>query len=381
MPKKIENKRDFMTPIACFISPHGFGHAARAAALMDALARTDLRPVFEIFTTVPDWFFHDSLSAPFHCHRLKTDVGFVQTSPLHEDLEATLAALDRFLPFSDGLISDLAGRLASSECRLVVCDIAPIGIAAAQKAGIPSVLVENFTWDWLYAAYPHLNGRFQGHIDYLGHMFKKADVHIQTEPVCRKSTTDLHAPPISRQLRNHRAHVRKAMSIPDEAPMVILTMGGIEERYGFLERLKSRPDIRFVIPGGAENKRGENNLILLPQRSEYYHPDLINACDALVGKAGYSTIAEAYQAGVPYGYVPRPGFPEMPGLVDFIESRMPSLAISPEGFESGDWIGRIDELLALDRMAGARPNGADMAARFIVDGILNHPDSRLPNPA
>lgn len=360
-----------MSPIAFFISPHGFGHAARAAALMETLAEGDPAIAFDIFTTVPEWFFTDSLSARFRYHPLKTDVGFVQTSPLHEDLDATLSALDGFLPFDPGMTSDLADTITNLGCRLVICDIAPLGIAVAKKAAIPSVLVENFTWDWLYAGYPLLNGRFQRHIDYLGKKFASADVHIQTDPICRKTGADLSVPPMSRKLRESRGDVRKALSIGDDRKMVVVTMGGIQERYGFLERLKTRPDLHFVIPGGAVEKRIEDNLLLLPQRSGVYHPDLINACDALVGKVGYSTIAEAFQAGVPFGYVPRPGFPEMPGLVAFIEDRMPSMAIAPEDFEAGAWVSRIDDLLSIGRVTEARPNGVDAVARYLLDTVLD----------
>jgi hypothetical protein len=359
-----------MTAIACFISPHGFGHAARAAALMEAMAMAEPTLRFEIFTTVPDWFFQDSLSAPFRYHPLKTDVGFVQTSPLHEDLDATLAALDRFLPFDDDLTSDLARFLSGLGCRSVVCDIAPLGIAVAAKAQIPSVLVENFTWDRLYAGYPQWNGGFQRHIDYLERMFGRADLHIQAEPICRRTASDLAVPPMSRKVRTSGAAVRRSLLIEDDAPMVVLTMGGIEERYRFLEQLRERSDVRFIIPGGAPETIREGNLLLLPQRSWIYHPDLINACDALVGKAGYSTIAEAHQAGVPFGYIPRPGFPEMPGLIGFIRRRMPAMAISPETYDSGAWIHRIDTLLSMAKNEECRPNGVDQAGAFILERVL-----------
>ncbi len=359
-----------MTAIACFVSPHGFGHAARAAALLEAMALAAPALRFEIFTTVPDWFFQDSLSAPFRYHPLKTDVGFVQTSPLHEDLDATLAALDRFLPFDDDLTSELARCLSALDCRAVVCDIAPLGIAVAARAKIPSVLVENFTWDRLYAGYSRWNGRFQRHIDYLERIFGRADLHIQTDPICGRGPSDLTVPPMSRKVRSSRAAVRRSLSLEDGSPVVVLTMGGIEERYSFLEQLRARPDVRFIIPGGAPETIREGNLLLLPQRSWIYHPDLINACDGLVGKAGYSTIAEAHQAGVPFGYIPRPGFPEMPGLIDFIRRRMPAMAISPEAYGSGAWIQRIDALLSMKKLEASRPNGADQAAHFILERVL-----------
>ena len=47
--------------IACFISHHGYGHAARAAGIMEALSGLDPLIRFELFTMVPRWFFADSL--------------------------------------------------------------------------------------------------------------------------------------------------------------------------------------------------------------------------------------------------------------------------------------------------------------------------------
>jgi hypothetical protein len=47
--------------IAFFISPHGYGHAARAAGIMEALSGLDPLIRFELFTMVPRWFFADSL--------------------------------------------------------------------------------------------------------------------------------------------------------------------------------------------------------------------------------------------------------------------------------------------------------------------------------
>ena len=131
--------------VAYFVSPHGFGHAARAASVMEAIYEIETSIRFEIFTSVPSWFFQDSLSVPFAYHSLLTDVGMVQDSPLREDLGKTIQHLDDFLPFEPSLIGNLARQLKELKCKLIICDIAPMGILAAQGAGIPSVLVENFS--------------------------------------------------------------------------------------------------------------------------------------------------------------------------------------------------------------------------------------------
>ena len=61
--------------LAYFVSPHGFGHAARACAVMQAVRTAWPDVVFEVFTLVPEWFFAESLGSGFRHHLLRTDVG------------------------------------------------------------------------------------------------------------------------------------------------------------------------------------------------------------------------------------------------------------------------------------------------------------------
>ncbi|MBC2715495.1 MAG: hypothetical protein HF978_09310 [Desulfobacteraceae bacterium] len=51
--------------IAYFVTFHGFGHAARASAVMNAIYARWPFVHFEIFTQTPEWFFKDSLLMSF----------------------------------------------------------------------------------------------------------------------------------------------------------------------------------------------------------------------------------------------------------------------------------------------------------------------------
>ncbi|PIP38858.1 MAG: hypothetical protein COX19_10355 [Desulfobacterales bacterium CG23_combo_of_CG06-09_8_20_14_all_51_8] len=93
--------------IAFFVTPHGFGHAARAAAVMNAIFARWPFARFEIFTLSPEWFFRNSLQAPFAWHPVQTDVGLAQTSALRFDLEQTIEALEKFLPCLNPMFSDI----------------------------------------------------------------------------------------------------------------------------------------------------------------------------------------------------------------------------------------------------------------------------------
>jgi hypothetical protein len=341
---------------------------------MTALAGLEPGIRFEIFTQVPARFFEDSLPpCTFEIHPQWTDVGMVQKTALEEDLSATVRRLGEALPFDPSLLHRVAGQLNELACRLVVCDIAPLGIAAARQAGIPSLLVENFTWDWIYRGYVDKDGRLAGFADYLAHLYESVDHHVQTEPVCRPRPAQLTAAPASRTPRTPRHVVRRRLGIPPSATAVLITMGGVPWQYTGLEWLGDRSSTYFIVPGATDTPAsgGERpaRLVALPRHSDFFHPDLVHASDAVIGKAGYSTIAEVYWAGVPFGYIVRHGFPESEVLVAYIRREMPGLPVEAAQFEDGSWLSQLPELLAMPSVTRVSPNGAAQIAGYIA-GLL-----------
>lgn len=332
---------------------------------MEALYAIDPRIEFEIFSDAPKWFFEKSLSPEFEYHSLLTDIGLVQTSPLKEDLAETINRLNKFIPFNKNLIRKTAHTVKEKGCKAVICDIAPMGIMVAEKAGIPSILIENFTWDWIYEGYRNKRHEFEKHITYFKNLFNFADYHILAEPFCDKSRFDLITPPISREPRTSGPEIRRKLQIPLNAKAVILTMGGITENYSFLKKLSALEDICFIIAGIGDRFEIDGNLFLLPHNSEFYHPDLINASDGVIGKVGYSTLAEVYRAGVPFGYVTRKGFRESPFLDSFIKENMKNIPIEEKNFYTGDWLSILPSLLSMPKIDNNAPSGAEVAAKFV----------------
>ena len=352
--------------IAYFVSPHGFGHAARATAVMTVLHDIDPEIHFDVFTRVPQWFFDDSICGQFAYHSLLTDIGLVQDSPLIEDLSKTVARLNEFLPFETNRIARLAARVRKLECELAICDIAPLGIAVGKAAGIPTVLVENFTWDWIYRGYTRDEPRLEQPAAYMQRLFASADYHIQTEPVCRYDNADLVTPPVSRAPRMSRAATREKLGIPRRAKTVLITMGGIPGRYEFLDLLEKQRNVYFVIPGAVTKYQARGNVRLLPNHSVFYHPDLVNAVDGVVGKLGYSTVAEVYRAGIPLVYVARSRFRESRAIAPFVRKEMRGLEISESELNDGRWLRHLPRVLDLPRLKLSRQDGASQAARFIT---------------
>jgi hypothetical protein len=273
------------------------------------------------------------------------------------------------LPFHGSLVDGLAGTIRRMNCRLVICDIAPLGIVTARRAGIPSILIENFTWDWIYNGYLKAAPGLQPHAEYLARIFRRADHHFQTRPLCRPIPGAVQIGPVSRRVKTSRAQVRERLGIEAEDKMVLVSMGGVPDRFDFLSRLPGQIEPFLVVPGADGRSSPHPKVLLLPTHSDFYHPDLMAAADALVAKAGYSTIAEAYQCGLPFGYIRRPRSPESQALETFILRHLPAKAIATGGYADGTWISALPDLLGMPGIVAQRENGAVQAAR-LIRGIL-----------
>ena len=151
--------------------------------------------------------------------------------------------------------------------------------------------------------------------------------------------------------------------------VALITMGGIPGHVPFIERLNSRSTVGFIIPGGSDHDERQGNIRLLPIRSDCFHPDLVRASDAVIGKVGYSTLAEAYYAGVPFGYIRRDHFRESDILVSFIKKEMQGMPIHE--YYSGEWVtSLLPQLLDLPKIRRRDGNGDRAVAEFICHKIL-----------
>ena len=364
--------------LAYFISSHGFGHASRSAAIMTAIHEQLPEIQFEIFSQIPGWFFTESITEPYIYHPVQTDVGVIQNDPLVEDLRTTLLRLDGFYPLNISWVSHLAEVINTLKCDIVVSDISPLGIAVARAAGKPSVLVENFTWDWIYEGYVDREPEFARYITYLDKIFSNVNYHIQTQPVCVKySSANMVVPPIARKPKENCETTRARLGIGIDTPLILITMGGIQAEFNFLPNLQKHKDLTFVIPGASKEISTDQNLILLPHHSEFYHPDLVNCCTAVVGKAGYSTIAEAYHMLKPFGYINRSQFREAPVLGRFIQNSMSGIEIPEKAFTDGNCRYYIDRLLSMQSQPPIDANGADSVASFVLDLIYHTTNVRV----
>lgn len=320
---------------------------------------------FELFSTAPRWFLDESVEGLYRYHPVETDVGLRQRSALVSDLDATVAALDDMLPFDDALLDDLAARVEATGCAAVLCDIAPLGIAVAERAGLRSLLLENFTWPWLYEPLFSRAPALQRHAEAVEAWFDQATLHLMARPWCRDDPrADGAVLPVSRPAHRSRDEARAFLGVAPEAKVVVLTMGGVPEPLPFLAELAKQRDTTFLVTG-ADRTAVEGNVHLFDNGTRIYMPDLVRASDAVVAKLGYSTVAEVWREGRPLACVTRADFRETGPLRDWALDALPGFEIPGTDFGDGAWIRRVPELLEMESLPAQPRGGADQVVDYL----------------
>jgi hypothetical protein len=352
--------------VAWFISPHGFGHAARSCAVIEGLQRRHRGIRIVVLSTVPAWFLERSVFAPVERVPVVADLGLVQRTPMEEDLEATAAELAR-MPWDGTAGADVLDRtLDSVGPDLVVADISPFGLAAASRMGVPSLLMENFTWDWIYRGYVGECPALDEAADRLQVLFEGATRRVQLTPFCESAAGASAVSPVARPARERREVTRRRLGVGEAERMVLVSMGGIPWVFENLERLERASNAVLVAPGSGPDLERRGNLVRLPHRSAFHHPDLVAAADAVVGKLGYSTVAEAWAAGRPMGWLIRDRFREGPVLEPWVRREVGGARLRIEDFATGAWVEDVADLV--QRSGGTvRVTGVAAVCEVVAD--------------
>ena len=369
-----------MPRIAAFVTPHGYGHAARISAILAEIGRRLPGLEVQVWSTVPRFFFAEALAEPFDWIEAPVDVGVVQRSPVEEDPDATLAALEAWQARTAADEPEWLERLARFAPDVVLCDIAPLGLELAARAGLPGILVESFTWQWIYAAYRSEVAGLGRFAERFEAATASARLRLRAEPLCETSAVvpgELRIPPVARRSTATPAAVRRRLGLDASERLVVVTLGGIPHRLEGSASWDLGADVVIAAVGATEEIRREGRTLLLPHRLPWAHRDLVGAADLVVGKLGYSTLAEAWASGVACLYVPRPGFRESAVLERWVRGRLPAAAISADELRSGAWTAAARELLARPRPAPGAADGALAAAAAIVPWL----DPRVVEPA
>jgi len=340
--------------IAFYISGHGFGHGARQIELIGALLAHQPELEAIVRTTLRPAMFDPVASDRVILQRLDTDSGLTQHDSLHIDEEDSARRAARFYETFDQRVAAEAALLEAAGANLVVGDIPPLAFAAAARAGVPSLAIANFTWDWIYGAYPAFD-RIAPDV--------RATIRTAYAQATRALRLPLHGgfdamaavtidiPFIARRSTRDRADTRRAVGATGERPAVLPSFGA----YG------------AALPID-ELRRSGRLTVLDPSHvpDGFRYQDLVAAADVVVSKPGYGIVSECVANGTALLYTSRGRFIEYDVFVEGMPRVLRCRYISQEDLLAGRWADAIDALLAQPAPPErARIDGADVAAQEI----------------
>ena len=369
-----------MSSVFFYISGHGFGHASREIAVVNALARLAPELRIVIRTSAARWLFERTILAPFTYLAGPTDTGVVQIDSLHPDERQTIeeaAVFHRALPRR---AAEEARLLREHDAELVISDAPALGCAAAADAGIASILLSNFTWDWIYQAYSEELASAPDLISQIQAAYRKAEAawRLPMHGGFETFDTIVDLPFVARHATYPSDVVRKQLGLPLDVPLVLSSFGGYGVQNFDAERLDCL-DTYGVVMTMADAARVEarpngSGLYVLDENAIYepgfHYEDLVAAVDVVATKPGYGIISECIANQTAILYTSRGRFAEYDVLVAEMPRYLRSQYMPIDDLLAGRWRSSLDALMSSPtpperpRTDGARV-AAGMAAAVV----------------
>jgi hypothetical protein len=373
--------------IVFYVSGHGFGHASRSIEVINAILAKRPETRIGVRTAAPRWLFDLTVKGKVAFSTLECDTGVVQLDALALD-EAD--SIRRAAAFHTELVTRAASEtrvLRELGAGLIVGDIPPLAFAVGGSAGIPSVAIGNFTWDWIYADYPRVR-LAPSLLPAIRGAYAKASISLRL-PMHggfenMNNVTDI--PFIARHATKSKAEVCKALKLPADKPIVLLSFGG----YGVpgldtdqLAKFKKYTVVTTVATPTRSRKESVSTerkgaFASINEETMYdagvRYEDLVGASEAVVSKPGYGIISECIANDAALLYTSRGHFPEYDVLVEQMTKCLRTSFITHDELFACRWESAIDKLLAQPKFKKKpETNGAEVAADILLKALDKPP--------
>jgi L-arabinokinase len=357
--------------LAVYVSGHGYGHSTRTAEVLRAVRdRAGGLPI-TVCTSAPAFLFEGVVSPPLAVRNVECDVGLAQEHALVIDEEGTVVAWRAFMAGWGGLVAREAAWLRASAARLVLGDIPPLAFASAGEAGLRSVGLSNFSWDWIYG---HLASR----VPALAVAAAQArEVYAGADLLLRLPFAgDLSAfrriedvPLVARKPMVAKAEARRRLGL-DARPAVLLSFGGLGLSGLRPAAFGSLAGYQFLLTGRAGDGPDPPNLRRLDGEAAaalgLSYPDLVGAADVVVTKPGYGIVTDCIGASTRLVYTDRGDFPEYPVMVREMPRYLPAAFASNGDVREGRLGPALEAVLAMPFPDPPRTDGAAVAAEKLL---------------
>lgn len=279
-------------------------------------------------------FFNLNLDGPFDITTVPVDAGCVQDDAVRINEERSFRNLQEFYENPGKCLENETRWLEENRIDLVVSDVASRPLKAGQNAGIPAVLIANFTWHDIYSHFPGAENH-TGLLKILEEEYAAARLqilpqcHIENSFPARREEVGF----IARKGKNVRRELEDALSVSlTDKTLVFIYLGESGKIDVEWNNLEAMEDCLFLTRDALPPR---SNLFVLDGTFRYQ--DLIASSDIVCTKAGYSTLGTAFAHGKPVITCSREHFCEFAAVREFLIETGVGVIVDSAQFYSGRW--------------------------------------------
>lgn len=281
------------------------------------------------------------------------------------DVAATIAACGETADAFEARVAAQSRFLRDEKFDLVISDISPLPLAAAQRLRVPNIALCSLDWASTLAFIPDLAAPLRETIDLLRAVYGDCDLFLRPQPHvgCDGAPNCRSIGHIARVGTNVRRRLDVAHGIDPAMRLVMLSSGGMEG-FPFAIDIPRRDGLFWILPdhlcAPGPDRLPISAFALVP------YVDLVASLDALVAKPGYGLIVEAVSHGVPFASLERSDWVDVASLEQWAAAHGAFCRVAADDIRSGVWIAQIDRLARGPRAKPFAPTGAQEAADLIA---------------
>jgi len=306
------------------------------------------------------------------------DVGMVQKDSIRVDVDATLGEALELVDERGRLVDFEAEFLRGEGADLVVADIPSIPIESAAEAGIPSLAVGNFSWDWIYSPFVERDARWGGVIRLFEEGYRQAErlLKLPFSPSMPVFSRQMDVPLLAKPGRDRRKELVAMTGADDGKRWVLLSFTTLEWDEAALREVESLREYEWftVMP---LNWAGHPRIHAV-DRNAVGFSDVLASVDLAVSKPGFGILSDCVANAKTLIYAEREDFIEYPLLEQELKRYLRNVHIPAADL----YAGRLRFALEAAETAPAprehlATGGAEIVADYLASRIAGVEDPRM----
>ena len=376
--------------IVYYITGHGLGHATRSLEIINAIILStssnssnfntnssssssintnsnsnNSQYKLYIVTAIDKSFFIKSLSNDYNISIDKIneilvfdsrtlDSGAIQSDALTVNKHETLKTYHDNIHLNHTTLIEFETKwLINNKIELALIDATPLAVKASSINNIKTILLTNFTWDFIYSEMikndSGLEEIYSDMIKEVSQDYSYCTSYIQYPGICPiiniPSTNCIEGPLVSRTSKKTRDDMRKQYNISADKKVLLIGFGGHNFNFKNITNDSYLSESWICIVLGSNDMTNTEKFISVSY--DCYVPDLLIMVDCVIGKVGYGFVSECLSAGCPLIYISRSNWSEENYLIQLLQTYNAGFEMTYNDFINGNWIECLDRALSI----------------------------------